>query len=64
MTENATTDKGAIEVTMDELRADLPGAINRAGFGRERLVITRNGRQIASLVPMRDLERLKQLDAA
>lgn len=38
--------------------------VNRAAFGNERIVITRNDKQVAGLVGMRDLERLRQLDAA
>lgn len=45
-------------------RAVLGELVNRAGFGNERIPITRNGKQVAALVGMRDLERLRALDAA
>ena len=32
--------------------------LNRAGYGRERFVLTRRGRGVAALVSIADLERL------
>ena len=42
-----------------EILGDL---VNRAGFGNERVLLTRNGKQIAALIGLRDLERLRTLD--
>ena len=36
--------------------------INRVAFGRERILLTRRERKIAAIVPIRDLERLMELD--
>lgn len=43
-----------------EILGDL---VNRAGFGGERIPILRNGRQLAAIVGVKDLERLRALDA-
>lgn len=45
-------------------REILGELVNRAGYGNERIPITRNGRQAAALIGMRDLERLRALDGA
>ena len=36
----------------------------RAGYGNERITLTRKGRPIVALIGMKDLERLNALDAA
>jgi len=46
------------EVSLEEFRNNLAELANRAGYGRERLVITRNGKRLAALVSIDDLERL------
>ena len=41
------------------LREGLSDALNRAGFGGERIVLERRGKPVAVLVPLRDLELLE-----
>ena len=41
------------------LREGLSDALNRAGFGGERIVLERRGKAVAVLVPLRDLELLE-----
>ena len=41
-----------------ELRNHLSETLNRARFGRERVVVARRGRILAAIVPPEDLERL------
>ncbi len=36
--------------------------INRAAFGRERLILTRRGKAIVAVVPIEDVERLEALE--
>lgn len=45
-------------------REILGELVNRSGFGGERIPILRNGKAVAGLVSMKDLERLRVLDAA
>ncbi|MEE9219654.1 MAG: type II toxin-antitoxin system Phd/YefM family antitoxin [Acidobacteriota bacterium] len=45
-----------------EVRKVLPDAINRVAYTRERVVISRNGKDVAALVPMEDLELLRKLE--
>lgn len=43
-----------------EILGDL---VSRAGYGNERIVIVRHGKQAAALIGVKDLERLRALDA-
>jgi prevent-host-death family protein len=36
----------------------------RAGYGNERIVLTKNGKPTAVVIGMKDLERLRALDTA
>lgn len=46
------------EVGAEEAKRSFGELLARAGFGGERIVITRHGKQIAALVPTRDLATL------
>jgi prevent-host-death family protein len=43
-------------------RAAFSEILNRAAFGKERLVLTRRGRRVAAVVPVEDLELLEALE--
>lgn len=47
------------EVSALEFKGRLSELLSRAGFGNERIAITRHGKKIAALVSAEDLERLK-----
>jgi prevent-host-death family protein len=64
MPEQDTDRKNETEVGSEDARRDLTELVGRAGFANERFIITRNGKQAAALIGMRDLERLRSLDAA
>lgn len=51
-------------VAIDVARDTLGDLVIRAGVARERIVITRHGKQTAALVSIADLERLQKLDGA
>jgi prevent-host-death family protein len=53
-------------VTVADARSDLAELLNRVAYGKERLVITRHGRELAALVPIEDLhlsDRLRKFVA-
>lgn len=58
--DDAVTPDGIGIIRAREILGDL---VNRAGFGNERIVVLRNGKRVAALVGMRDLERLQALDS-
>jgi prevent-host-death family protein len=47
-----------VEVTAEDAKRTLGELLSRAGFGKERIAITRHGKRIAALVSAQDLERL------
>jgi prevent-host-death family protein len=48
-------------VTTKEARDQLSDLVNRAAYGKERIVLTRRGKGIAALVPLEDLLALEQM---
>jgi prevent-host-death family protein len=46
-------------ITSRELRAGLADTLNRVAYGRERVLIERNGKPVAALVPVEDLEAIE-----
>lgn len=46
------------EVNAEEAKRTLSELLSRAGFGKERIPITRHGKRIAALVSAEDLEKL------
>jgi prevent-host-death family protein len=51
-----------LRATVVEFRNNLPDYLNRAQYGHERVTITRNGRPIAAVVSLEDLELLRALE--
>jgi prevent-host-death family protein len=51
-------------VPVVDVQRRLSEMMNRAAFANERFVLTRNGKQTAALIGIRDLERLRTLDGA
>ena len=51
------------EVTLEEMRTNLSDLAMRAGYGGERLVITRHGKPVAALVSIADLKQLPAVAA-
>ena len=51
--------KARVEVPADKARASLGDLLDRAGFGGERIVITRHDKDAAALVSIADLEQLE-----
>ncbi len=48
-------------VTTKEARDQLSELVNRAAYGKERIVLTRRGKGIAALIPLDDLLALEQM---
>jgi prevent-host-death family protein len=51
-------------LTLDTTRArdEFADLINRAGYGKERVILTRRGRELAAVVPIEDVRLLEQLE--
>ena len=48
-------------ISVADARSDLAELLNRVAYGKERLVITRHGREIAAIVPVEDLKLADRL---
>ena len=51
-----------LQVSTVKARANLAEVINRAVYGRERIVLTRRGKRIAAVVPFEDVRILERLE--
>jgi prevent-host-death family protein len=49
-------------MTAKEARERFSDLVNRTAFGKERVVVTRNKRRVAAMVPVEDLELLELLE--
>jgi prevent-host-death family protein len=49
-------------ITTGKAREQLSNVINRAAFGKESVVLTRRGKEIAAIVPIEDVKLLEELE--
>ena len=49
-------------MTAKEAREKFSDLVNRSAFAKERVVVTRNNREMAAMVPVEDLELLELLE--
>jgi len=61
---NNSKDTETPVLSIDEARPALGDLVARADYAGGRTVITRYGKEAAAIVSMKDLERLRELDAA
>ena len=54
--------KHANTISTAEAREKLADLVNRATYTKERLVLTRRGKEVAALIPLEDLELLEALE--
>ena len=47
-----------------QAKADFSALVNRAAFGKERIMLTRRGKPLAAVIPLEDLETLEALEDA
>ncbi len=50
------------KISTAEARDRLSDIINRAAYGKERVVLTRRGRELAAVVPIEDIRLLEELE--
>jgi prevent-host-death family protein len=50
------------ELTTVEARSQFSEVINRAAFGKERVILTRHGKGIVALVPIEDVKLLEVME--
>lgn len=60
----AGTEEGMKQITTAEARNNMSEVVNRAAYGGERFVVTRHGKELVAIVPLREatlLDRLRDL---
>jgi prevent-host-death family protein len=50
------------KIAVIDARKDLAELLNRAAYGKERLVLTRRGKEVAAIIPMDDLKILEAIE--
>ena len=50
------------KISTVEARDRFSDLVNRAAFGKERIVLTRRGRELVAVVPIEDVELLRRLE--
>ena len=50
------------QISTVDARSQLSEIINRAAFGKERLILTRRGKEIVAVVPIEDVKLLEALE--
>ncbi len=50
------------EVSTIDARARFSDVVNRASYGKERIILTRRGKPIAAVVPIEDVEALEEIE--
>lgn len=51
-------------ISVSELRSDLSDTVNRVAFQGERVIVERQGKQVAAMVSMEDLALLEKMEDA
>lgn len=51
-----------VRISSAEVRVNLSEVLNRAAYGKERIVLTRRGKELAAIVPIDDLELLEDIE--
>lgn len=53
-----------IKMTTVEARENFSELINQAAYGKERVVLTRRGKELVAIVPLSDLDSLRSNESA
>ena len=48
-------------LNVSKAREEFPEVVNRASYGKERIIISRRGKDLAAVIPMDDLRLLERL---
>jgi prevent-host-death family protein len=56
-------EKAMAHLPASKARQGFADTINRAAYGKERVVVRRRGKEIAAVVPIDDLRLLEELEA-
>ena len=52
------------DISTAEARRNLAELVNRVAYGKERVILTRHGKQLCAVIPIEDLSLLDRIRAA
>ncbi len=55
-------DGSMVRIPTVKARDEFSDLVNRAAYGKERVVLTRRGKPLAAVVPLEDVELLERLE--
>jgi len=50
------------ELSVAKAREQFSETINRAAYGKERIIVTRRGKPLAAIVPIEDMEAIEAIE--
>lgn len=50
-----------MRISTADARRELAEILNRVAYGKERMVVTRHGKEVAAIVPVEDLDLLDRV---
>lgn len=56
------TEVSMTKVTTVDARQQFSDIVNRSAYGKERIVLTRRGKEVVALVPIEDLNLLEEIE--
>jgi prevent-host-death family protein len=48
-------------LNVSKAREEFPEVVNRAAYGKERIIVSRRGKDLAAVIPIEDLRLLERL---
>jgi prevent-host-death family protein len=51
------------DISTVDARNRFADFVNRVGYGKERIILTRHGKPVAAMIPIEDLEYLEAIEA-
>lgn len=48
-------------LNVSKAREEFPEVVNRAAYGKERMIVSRRGKDLAAVIPIEDLHLLERL---
>jgi len=52
------------KISTVEARENFSEIINKAAYGNERIILTRRGKELVAVVPLKDLEMIRATETA
>ena len=49
-------------ISFSEARTHLTDIVNEVAYGRERIILTRKGKQLVAIIPLEDLRTLEAIE--